>query len=75
MGPAFSPMILALRVPLKPSDNKCIYGFSFPHPVAEADVAEATESAQDGLGSRQLAVVTVERPAESGENDIGGGDA
>jgi hypothetical protein len=43
---------LALRVSLKPSDNKAIYGVSFPHPVAEADVAEASKSPQDGLGAR-----------------------
>jgi hypothetical protein len=66
---------LGLRVPLKPSDNKAIYGFSLSHPVAEADVAEASKSAQDGLGSWQFAGVAVERSAESGEDDVGGGDA
>jgi hypothetical protein len=66
---------LALRVSLKPSDNKAIYGFSFSHPVAEADVAEASKSAQDGLGSRSFAGVAVDRSAESGEDDVGGGDA
>ena len=42
---------LGLRVSLKPLDNKGIYGFSFPHPVADTDVEEATKSAQDGLWS------------------------
>jgi hypothetical protein len=32
---------LALHVSLKHSDNKRIYGFSFPDPVSEADVTEA----------------------------------
>jgi len=72
---ATSQARLALRVSLKASDNKAIYGFSFPHPVAEADVAEASKSAQDGLGSWQFAGVAVERSAESGEDDVGGGDA
>lgn len=47
--------MLALRVSLKPADNKAIYGFSFPYAVAEADVAEAAKSAQDGLGSWHFA--------------------
>ena len=42
---------LALRVTLKPADDKRIYGFSFPDPVAEADVVEATDTAEDGLRS------------------------
>jgi len=42
---------LGLRVTLKSSDDKRIYGFSFPDPVAEADVVEATDTAEDGLRS------------------------
>jgi hypothetical protein len=42
---------LGLRVSLKPSDSKAMYGCSFSDSVAEADVAEASKSAQDGLGS------------------------
>jgi formate C-acetyltransferase len=48
-GRAHGP--LALRVSLKPSDSKAMYGCSFSDSVAEADVAEASKSAQDGLGS------------------------
>ena len=70
----YIPVQVALHVPLKTSDNKRIYAISFPHPVADADIAEATKSAQDGVGAGQLAVVAVERSAESREDDIGGGD-
>ena len=60
---------------LKPADNKRIYGFSFPDPVAEADIVEATDTAEDGLRSRQLTGVSIERATKSREDDIRGGDA
>ena len=66
---------LALHVPLKPFDNKRGYGFTLPHPIPNADVAEASQTAEYGLGSGQLAGVSVERAAEPGEDDIGSGDA
>mgnify|MGYP007057172495 CR=1 FL=1 len=60
---------------LKPADNKADYGFSFPYSVAKRDVAEASKSAQDRLWAGHFAGVAVERATESGEDDIGGGDA
>jgi hypothetical protein len=66
---------LALRVSLKSPDSNRIYRDSFPQPVADSDVVEAAETAHDRLRSGQVARVSVERPAESREDDIGGGDA
>jgi len=66
---------LGLRVSLKSPDSNRIYRDSFPQPVADSDVVEAAETAHDGLRSGQVAGVSVERPAESREDDIGGGDA
>jgi len=66
---------LGLRVSLKSPDSNRIYRDSFPQPVADSDVVEAAETAHDRLRSGQVAGVSVERPAESREDDIGGGDA
>jgi len=67
---------LALRVSPKPPDSNGIRGFfSFAQPVADGDVMESAQSAHDGLRSRQLTGIPVQRSAESREDDIGGGQA
>jgi hypothetical protein len=50
-------------VPLKPSDNKCIYGFAFAYPVADANVVQSAKPAHDGLRSRHFASISVKRSA------------